>query len=85
MSEHYISVAMCTYNGAKYVAEQLESILNQTHPMEEMAKIDSTHRWKSLALILKCWIRGYYKKYRKKPRGYCLGDIISCFCDPTES
>ena len=52
---------------------------------EEMAKIDSTHRWKSLALILKCWIRGYYKKYRKKPRGYCLGDIISCFCDSTES
>lgn len=26
------SVAMCTYNGEKYVREQLESILNQTNP-----------------------------------------------------
>ena len=36
MKKHYISVAMCTYNGAKYVAEQLNSIINQTYPVDEI-------------------------------------------------
>jgi glycosyltransferase involved in cell wall biosynthesis len=35
-----ISVAMCTYNGAKYLPQQLESIANQTIPVEELVVCD---------------------------------------------
>ena len=31
-----ISVVMCTYNGEKFVAEQLLSIINQTRPVDEI-------------------------------------------------
>lgn len=31
-----ISVVMCTYNGAKYVREQLDSIVRQTYPIHEL-------------------------------------------------
>ena len=31
-----ISVVMCTYNGAKYLKEQLDSIINQTYPAFEI-------------------------------------------------
>lgn len=31
-----ISVVMCTYNGAKYLKEQLDSIINQTYPIFEL-------------------------------------------------
>ena len=31
-----ISVVMCTYNGAKFVAEQIESIIGQTYPIYEL-------------------------------------------------
>lgn len=35
-----ISVALCTYNGEKYIAEQLESILSQTKPVHEIIICD---------------------------------------------
>ncbi|HEV7379220.1 MAG TPA: glycosyltransferase, partial [Dyadobacter sp.] len=35
-----ISVAMCTYNGAKYLPQQLESIANQTIPVGELVVCD---------------------------------------------
>jgi hypothetical protein len=35
-----ISVAMCTYNGAKYLAEQLQSIANQTRLPQELIICD---------------------------------------------
>lgn len=31
-----VSVVMCTYNGEKYLKEQLDSILNQTYPIYEI-------------------------------------------------
>ena len=31
-----VSVVMCTYNGAKYIREQLDSIINQTYPIFEI-------------------------------------------------
>lgn len=31
-----ISVALCTYNGGKYIAEQLSSILNQNYVIDEI-------------------------------------------------
>ncbi len=35
-----ISVALCTYNGEKYIRLQLESILNQTMPVDEIVVCD---------------------------------------------
>lgn len=35
-----VSVAMCTYNGAKYLAEQLESIARQSHQIGELVVCD---------------------------------------------
>ena len=35
-----ISVAMATYNGEKYIVEQLDSILNQTMPVDEIIIFD---------------------------------------------
>ena len=40
MSDLSISVAMCTYNGSRYVAEQLESILKQTRRPDELIVCD---------------------------------------------
>ena len=34
------SVALCTYNGEKYIKEQLDSILNQTVPVDEIVICD---------------------------------------------
>lgn len=38
--KNYISIAMCTYNGAKFIERQIESILNQTHPADEIVIVD---------------------------------------------
>jgi len=34
------SVALCTYNGAKYIKEQLNSIIAQTLPVDEIVIFD---------------------------------------------
>jgi glycosyltransferase involved in cell wall biosynthesis len=31
-----VSVVMCTYNGARYIRQQLDSIVNQTYPVSEL-------------------------------------------------
>lgn len=33
MESKRVSVVMATYNGAKYIKEQIDSILNQTYPV----------------------------------------------------
>ncbi|MBR3733340.1 MAG: glycosyltransferase, partial [Bacteroidaceae bacterium] len=35
-----ISVVMCTYNGERYLREQMDSILRQTYPVEEIVVQD---------------------------------------------
>lgn len=35
-----ISVVLCTYNGEKYIEEQLKSILNQVRPVDEIILLD---------------------------------------------
>ena len=39
-SSPLVSVALCTYNGARYLAEQLESIVAQTHRRLEIVVVD---------------------------------------------
>jgi len=40
MTEPLVSIAMCTYNGERFIKEQLDSILNQTHKNLEIIITD---------------------------------------------
>lgn len=46
-----ISVAMATYNGARFVSQQLTSIANQTTPVDEIVVSDDGSRDETLALV----------------------------------
>lgn len=46
-----ISVAMCTYNGAKYLPQQLESIKQQTLPVDELVVCDDGSTDNTLELL----------------------------------
>lgn len=84
-----ISVAMCTYNGEKFIGEQLDSILNQTKKVSEIIicddlSIDGTvgilndfkERYSNLIkVIINENNLGYVKNF-EKAISYCNGDII---------
>lgn len=46
-----ISVAMATYNGEKYIREQLETILNQTVPVDEIIVSDDGSKDSTLDIV----------------------------------
>ena len=46
-----ISVAMATYNGEKYIEEQLDSILNQSKPVDEIIIFDDNSTDGTLEII----------------------------------
>jgi len=46
-----ISVALCTYNGASYIQEQIESILRQTMPVNEVVVCDDGSKDNTLQKI----------------------------------
>ena len=45
------SVAFCTYNGEKYIREQLDSIFNQTLPVDEIIICDDRSSDNTIAII----------------------------------
>ncbi|NLJ20534.1 MAG: glycosyltransferase [Bacteroidales bacterium] len=47
-----VSVVMCTYNGEKYLREQLDSILNQTYPIYEIIIQDDASTDRTWEIIL---------------------------------
>lgn len=49
---------MCTYNGAKYIREQLDSIINQTYPIFEIIIQDDCSTDETVEII-----RGYVGRY----------------------
>ena len=57
MKKLKVSVAMASYNGQKYIKEQIDSILNQTHPIDELIISDDGSSDKTLDII---------KKYKDK-------------------
>lgn len=88
-----ISVAMCTYNGEKYIEEQLKSILCQTKKIDEIIICDDGSKDSTLEIckkILKESNVEYIIKQNEKNLGFarnfyqaiklCSGDIIF-FCD----
>ena len=46
-----ISVALCTYNGAKYIKEQIDSILNQTKKVDEIIVCDDCSSDKTIEIL----------------------------------
>ncbi|MGL5086873.1 MAG: glycosyltransferase, partial [Clostridium sp.] len=52
-----ISVCMATYNGEKYLKKQMDSIIKQLTPMDELIISDDGSKDKTLEII---------KEYRKK-------------------
>ena len=51
-----ISVAMATYNGEKFVREQIESILNQTLKPYEIVRSDDASTDQTLNIIIGRWM-----------------------------
>lgn len=83
------SVALCTYNGASYIQEQIESILNQTMPVDEIVICDDGSTDDTLQIINKLRqaatidIRVYKNENQlgvsnnfQKAINLCQGDII---------
>lgn len=46
-----ISVALCTYNGEKYLQEQLDSIAKQTHPPDELVVCDDVSSDRTMQIL----------------------------------
>lgn len=84
-----ISVAMCTFNGEKYIKEQIESIINQSLVPDEIVICDDCSKDNTLNIIketLDNWPGkvqlvvneknlGYRKNFEKSI-SLCNGDII---------
>ena len=85
-----ISVALCTYNGARYLQQQLESIAGQTRRPDEVVVCDdgsgdSTMEFvRSFAKTATFHVRVYQNdrvlgvtKNFDQAIGYCTGDMIA--------
>lgn len=83
-----ISVALCTYNGERYIRQQLDSILAQTMPVDEIVvhddrSTDSTYeilsyyasQYSQIKLIRNTQNIGYKKNFEVALRE-CCGDYI---------
>lgn len=84
-----ISIAMCTFNGEKYIKEQIESIINQSLIPDEIVICDDCSKDNTVNIIketLDNWFGKIYLVVNEKNLGYrknfekaislCNGDII---------
>lgn len=84
-----VSVVMCTYNGEKYLHEQLESIIRQTYPIYELLVFDDVSQDGTLNILeeyklqypfIKVFVNkqnlGYTKNFEQAIQ-QASGDIIS--------
>ena len=53
LKEKTVSVVMCTYNGAQYLKEQLDSIIGQTYPIHELIIQDDCSTDNTVAILKK--------------------------------
>ncbi len=85
-----ISIALCTYNGEKYLAEQLESLLAQTRPPDEIVVCDDCSIDSTVGIIESFAARASFPvRLRRNSRNLrstanfaqaielCAGDIIA--------
>lgn len=52
-----VSVVMCTYNGAKFIREQIASILQQTYPLHEIIIQDDNSDDETWSILSECAAR----------------------------
>ncbi|MBB2147165.1 glycosyltransferase [Pedobacter sp. LMG 31464] len=85
-----VSIAMCTYNGAKYIDEQLETIIAQDYPLHEIIVVDDRSSDDTFK-ILEEWQAKYptlfklclneknlgFDKNFEKAISLCTGDLIA--------
>lgn len=74
-----VSVVMCTYNGAKYLREQLDSIVNQTYPIYELIVQDDCSTDETVS-ILEEYSRKYpFVRYQvnERNKGYNLNFFLA--------
>jgi glycosyltransferase involved in cell wall biosynthesis len=87
--KHKISIALCTYNGAKYLPSQLESYLAQTRPPDEVVACDdrsqdeTVRKLKEFAELAPFPMRIFVNEQNigstknfEKAISHCSGDII---------
>lgn len=58
MENPLVSIALCTYNGAAYLAQQLDSLVNQTYPNIEIVVVDDRSTDDTYAIL-----KNYAAKY----------------------
>lgn len=51
ISSPSVSVVICTYNGEKFIIEQLNSILSQTYPISEIIIQDDKSKDGTMAIL----------------------------------
>ncbi|ERM84089.1 hypothetical protein P872_00845 [Rhodonellum psychrophilum GCM71 = DSM 17998] len=84
-----ISIALCTFNGERFLKEQLDSLVGQTYPNLEIIAVDDrsedgtwdilkdyAERFPSLQIIKNTQNLGYHKNF-EKALGLCKGDLIA--------
>lgn len=88
-SSKLVSIAMCTYNGSRFIKEQLDSILNQTYKNIELVIVDDGSKDNTIDIInqyvqkdnrIKVFQNeknlGFVKKFEKAIT-LCKGDFIA--------
>lgn len=84
-----VSIALCTYNGEKYIEEQLDSLIHQTYQPDEIIVCDDQSKDNTVNIaksLLSSWPGVWkviinkknlgYKKNFQKAISLCRGDII---------
>jgi len=89
MNSPLISIALCTYNGEKYLSEQLDSIINQTYKNLEIIVVDDCSQDNTFSILQSYALKSpQLKIFRNiKNKGYsknfeyaislCKGDYIA--------
>lgn len=79
LKDRTVSVIMCTYNGEKYLREQLDSIIHQTYPVLELIIQDDGSTDGTKFLLGEYAVRYPYIKvyYNSIPKGI-NGNFMSC-------
>lgn len=89
MADEMISIAMATYNGEKYLREQLDSILAQTHQNFELIVCDDCSTDSTVQILreyekndsrIKLFVNEEnlgFKKNFENAIGFCSGDYIA--------
>ena len=65
-SELLVSVALCTYNGERYISSQLDTIINQTYPNIEIIVVDDRSTDQTISILKSYQEAGKIKLYQNE-------------------